>query len=312
MKADSGQIPPGSNWLAELKWDGMRMQASIHDGSLVLWSGSGRNVTSHFPELAALADASDLDAVLDGEAVVFDGTRPSFQRLQHRIHVAKPTTELLGSQPVVFIAFDLLHLDGNDLFDVPLIDRRRLLRQVLDDGPSWRVPQHSESPDDLFELAQEHDLEGIVCKREQSKYRPGRRSPDWVKVKLRRRQEFIVGGWLDGTGNLSGSIGSLLVGVRAGTPQAPEAELLFAGGVGSGLRESTRTALADMFVPRATCPFSEAPVLDKAPHWVEPLVVVEVEYSLWEPGANLWHPSFRGIRLDREADDVVRETPAAQ
>ncbi len=317
MKAVPGHIPPGNDWLAELKWDGMRMQASIdsassNDRRVTLWSGSGRNVTSHFPELAGLSDAVDLDAVFDGEAAVFDGTRPSFQRLQHRIHVSNPTNVLLTDQPVVYLAFDLLALDGQDLFDVPLVDRRRLLHQVLDDGASWRVPQHSGDPEQLFALAREHELEGIICKRPQSKYRPGRRSPDWIKVKLRKRQEFVVGGWLDGTGSLTGTIGSLLVGVHDGSPEAPGTDLLFAGAVGSGLRDDTRNQLASLFTATDTCPFTHVPKLDKTPHWVDPVAVVEVEYSLWEDDAQLWHPSFRGIRVDREPHDVVRETPAAE
>lgn len=312
MKASSGPIPTGSDWLAELKWDGMRVQAAVVGGTVSLFSGSGRDITTHFPELAALSDAVDLDAVFDGEVAVFDGTRPSFHRLQHRIHVRKPPNSLLAEQPVVFLAFDLLALDQQSLLDVPLVDRRRLLHQVLDDGPSWRVPQHSDNAEDLLDLARTHDLEGIVCKRSQSTYRPGRRTPNWVKVKLRTRQEFVVGGWLEGTGGLRGNIGSLLIGVYGGTAESPTSELHFAGSVGSGLSDDTRRNLSDGFTHRGTSPFATVPTLDKRPHWVEPLAVVEVEYSIWDEGSLLWHPSFRGIRIDRDPTEVVRETAAPQ
>ncbi len=312
MKATSGSIPSGSDWLAELKWDGMRMQVAVRDGAVTLWSGSGRDVTSHFPELAALGDAVGLDAVFDGEVAVFEGTRPSFHQLQHRIHVSQPTAQQLTEFPIVFLGFDLLSLDGSELFDIPLIDRRRLLDQVLEDGPSWRVPQHSDDAEGLLQLARAHELEGIVCKRARSTYQPGRRSPSWVKVKLRSRQEFVVGGWLGGSGSLDGTIGSLLVGVYGGSPESPTTDLHFAGSVGSGLRDDTRTKLAAAFAPKAECPFTAVPQLDKTPHWVEPTTVVEVEYSIWDDDSLLWHPSFRGIRIDREATEVVRESTPAE
>ncbi len=306
MKAVTRGIPAGDEWISDLKWDGMRLQVNIFDNEPTLWSGSGRNVTSHFPELATITSAVGLNAVLDGEAVVFDGTRPSFHRLQNRIHVATPTAALVESHPVFFLAFDLLALDDQELFDVPLVDRRRLLRQVLDEGPAWRVPSYSEGdPKDLFELAKDRELEGIVCKRRTSKYRPGQRSPDWIKIKIRARQEFVIGGWLPGSGGLDGTVGSVLVGVYQGS------DLVFAGGVGSGLRDDTRRRLLDELSSTEACPFVDIPVLDKTPQWVEPTMVAEVEYSLWAADGVLWHPTFCGLRIDKDPQDVVRETPAA-
>lgn len=310
MKANSAERPPvGSGWATDLKWDGMRLQVTVSGDDVRLSSGSGRDVTSHFPELHSIADEFDADhiddVVLDGECVVFDGGRPSFQRLQHRIHASRPTTALLNEHPVFFVVFDLLSVGGNDLFAVPFTDRRRVLDQLLEDGPHWRVPPFSDGdPNDLLDLARERGLEGIVCKRTSSTYRPGERSPEWLKVKIRLRQEFVVGGWLPGAGGLTGTLGSLLVGVQ--DPDHP-GRLAWAGAVGSGLGDRDRTSLARDLVESPSCPFIERPSVDKPPTWVEPTTVVEVEFSLWPRGAQLWHPTFRGVRVDRDPTDVRRE-----
>ncbi len=310
MKANSAdRTPRGDGWVTDLKWDGMRLQVAIDGDEIRLFSGSGRDVTSHFPELHSIVDEFDADhideVVLDGECVVFDGGRPSFQRLQHRIHASRPTAALLAEHPVFFVAFDLLSVGGNDLFAVAFEDRRRILGELLGDGPGWRVPPYSDGdPDDLLDLARDRGLEGIVCKRVTSAYRPGERSPDWLKIKIRLRQEFVVGGWLPGSGGLAGSLGSLLVGVH--DPGHP-GELAWAGAVGSGLSDRLRTSLKADLVASPTCPFAEQPVLDRPPTWVEPTTVVEVEFSLWPLGAQLWHPTFRGIRVDRDPADVHRE-----
>ncbi|MFT7601338.1 MAG: bifunctional non-homologous end joining protein LigD [Acidimicrobiales bacterium] len=304
MKAVIGSLPTDEGWATELKWDGMRLQVAITDGTLTARSSSGRDVTSHFPELADLPTSIGTDVVLDGELVAFENERPSFARLQHRIHVARPTATLLRSHPVVLIVFDLLELGDNSLLGLPYRDRRRLLVDLVDEGPTWRVPVGSDHGGEaLLELATQRDLEGVVAKRLDSPYRPGRRSPDWIKVKVRKRQEFVVGGWLEGSGGLAGSIGSLIVGVY------DDGRLLPAGSVGSGLRDEDRDRFAGLFEP-AECPF-DVPIggLSGPPHWVLPDHVVEVEYSLWTSGENLWHPVFRGLRIDRDPTDVIRELP---
>ncbi len=309
MKAESGSLVTHDGWAAEIKWDGMRLQLHVGGGQIRAYSGSGRDVTVSFPELGGLADAPGADAILDAEAVVFDGDRPSFGRLQHRIHNREPTAALLAEKPVVFIIFDLLELDGNSLLELAYRDRRRLLLDLLDEGPSWRVPAHSENGGaELLALAQQRDLEGIVLKRLDSPYRPGQRSSDWIKVKIRKRQEFVVGGWIEGSGGLVGSIGSLVVGVYdQPRDHQPAGSLIPAGSVGSGLTDADRGALADVLLPGPRPFASDLPTLSGAPHWVEPTVVVEVEYSLWSNGDSLWHPVYRGLRVDREPTDVVRE-----
>lgn len=309
MKAILGDLPVGEGWAYELKWDGVRLQATTRSEDqsgppVTLRSISGRDVTSSYPEFAALSDAVATNAVLDGEAVVFDGDRPSFGRLQHRMHVADPTGALINQHPAVYIIFDLLALDGNSLLALPYRTRRRLLRELVEDGPSWRVPPESlGSGQALVDFADQRGLEGVVAKRLDSTYEPGTRSRQWIKVKVRRQQEFVVGGWLPGQGALEGSIGSLLVGVYEGQ------RLRFSGAVGSGLSDHDRSILLDTLRTRPECPFAEVPILDRVPRWVEPDQVVEVGYGVWPAEGNLRHPVYLGLRSDHSPSDVVRELP---
>lgn len=310
MKATSAdRVPPGSGWAAEIKWDGMRIEATITGATdddqvptIALRSSNGRDVTGSFPELGGLADALYADAVLDGEVVVFDGDRPSFGRLQQRIHIDRPHPTLVETHPVVYIVFDLLRLDGNLLIDLPYRTRRRLLNDLLPDGANWRTPPFvDDDPEALLHLAAERDLEGIVVKRLDSVYEPGVRSNAWRKIKIRRRQEFVVGGWLEGQRSLENQLGSLMVGVW------DDGRLVMAGRVGSGLTEIERARLEKMLIVTDEPPFAEVPPLDKRPVWVEPTVVVEVEYGEWPPGGQLRHPVYRGLRIDRDPADVTRE-----
>lgn len=309
MKAVLGHLPSGEGWAFELKWDGVRLQAACDNRAepanrLVLRSTSGRNVTSTYPEFRDLPAALGLPAVLDGEAVVFDGDRPSFGHLQHRMHVAEPTDALLAEYPAVFMVFDLLALDGRSLLDIDYATRRRLLNDLLDDGPAWRVPPEVRGDGEgLLELARSRELEGIVAKRLTSTYQPGARTREWIKVKLRQEQEFVVGGWLPGQGALDGRIGSLLLGVQA------EGELQFVGAVGSGLADRDRAQLVPLLVETEQCPFGEVPVLLKKPVWVEPTQVVEVTYGSWPEDGNVRHPVYLGLRTDKRPEDVVRELP---
>lgn len=315
MKAVLGPLPTGDTWAFELKWDGVRIQAhcrpSPDPGSseaapaaLTLYSISGRDVTSHYPELAELSAALALPAVIDGEVVVFDGDQPSFGRLQHRMHVSRPTPNLLIDHPVWFVAFDLLALDDRSILDLPLHQRRALLDQILDDGARWRVsPQAIGSGDDLLAIATDRGLEGVVAKQLGSRYRPGR-SSDWVKVKLRRRQEFVVGGWLPGQGALAGTIGSVVIGVY------DNGELIPVGSVGSGLTDAERTTLRSLMRPTDACPFAREPELVRGPAvWVEPTLVIEVEYGFWPEDGNVRHPVYAGRRSDVDPQLVGREMP---
>ena len=305
MKAVIGILPAGDGWWFELKWDGVRLGARIHDGEVQLRSISGRTVTSTYPELAALGPAVGIDAELDGEAVVFDNGRPSFGRLQHRMHVVAPSGPLVAEYPVVYVVFDLLALDGRSLVELPYVERRRLLTELIDDGPNWRVPPAVDGDGrPLLDLADQRGLEGIVAKRGDAPYVPGTRSPHWIKVKVRRRQEFVVVGWLGGQGNLEGQIGSVLLAVND-----DDGELVYCGAAGSGLSEQDRRLLGPSLVELDHCPLAFVPLLDRPPHWVVPSVVVDVEYGSWPDGGVLRHPVVLGIRSDRVPSDVVRELP---
>jgi len=316
MKAVLGDLPTGDGWAYELKWDGMRIVARCAPGAEArLWSANGRDVTPCYPELAGLGPLVGVPAVLDGEVVVLDDDgQPSFGRLQNRMHVTAPSRQLMARHPVVYLVFDLLELDGRPLMDLPYTTRRRLLRELVDDGPVVRVPPSIEGGGRgegaaLLELARQRGLEGVVAKRLDSRYLPGGRSRDWIKVKVRLHQELVVGGWLPGQGALAGHIGSLLVGYHEPGPGAAPGPLRFAGAVGSGLTDKHRRLLAPRFRARATSPFAEVPPLLKPPSWVEPDVVVEVSYGSWADDGLLRHPVFLGIRDDKEPNDVIRELP---
>ncbi len=315
MKAVLGELPTGEGWAYELKWDGMRIVARSDPATGVrLWSANGRDVTGSYPELAGLGPLVGMPAVLDGEAVVLDGEgQPSFGRLQNRMHVTAPSSRLMARHPVVYLVFDLLELDGRPLVDLPYTTRRRLLRELVDDGPVVRVPPSIEGGGQgegaaLLELARQRGLEGVVAKRLDSPYQPGGRTRDWIKVKVRLHQELVVGGWLPGQGALAGQIGSLLVGYHQPGP-GQERPLHFAGAVGSGLTDKQRQLLRPRLRSRTTSPFVEVPPLLKPPSWVEPDVVVEVSYGSWADDGLLRHPVFLGIRDDKEPNDVIRELP---
>ncbi len=303
MKAASSQtVPTGDGWVAEIKWDGIRVMVDVRDGELALWSSNGRLVTSSFPDLAPLAKAVPLNATLDGEIVAFDGDRPSFGKLQRRIHVEQPSAALLAEVPVALVLFDLLRLDGQPLLELGYADRRRLLDDLLETGDRWMIsPYTVDGGQELLAVAEQRDLEGVVVKRVDSRYHPGTRSKSWLKIKVRRRQEFLVGGWLEGQGGLAGRLGSLIVGVWDGE------DFVMAGRVGSGLTDAERRRLDAILTECPEPPFTEVPPLDKIPHWVEPTAVVEVEFSEWPPDGMLRHPVYCGIRVDRDPADVIRE-----
>lgn len=310
MKAVLGDLPTGEGWAYELKWDGMRIVARCDPtAGPRLWSANGREVTPSYPELADLGPLVGVPAVLDGEAVVLDDEgQPSFGRLQNRMHVTAPSSRLMAQHPVVYLVFDLLELDGRPLLDLPYTTRRRLLRELIDDGPVVRVPPSIDGGGQgdgvaLLELARQRGLEGVVAKRLDSRYQPGGRSRDWIKVKVRLHQELVVGGWLPGQGALAGQIGSLLVGYHL------DDQLHFAGAVGSGLTDKYRQLLESRLRARPTSPFAEVPPLLRPPSWVEPEVVVEVSYGSWADDGLLRHPVFLGIRDDKAPNEVIRELP---
>lgn len=312
MKAVSGDLPTGDGWSYEIKWDGMRIIAFVDDAGLRLQSTNLLDATRSFPELAGLVDATSgfESLVLDGEVVAFteDG-RPSFGRLQDRMHIKDPVeaARRARSNPVSFVIFDLLHLNGTDTMALPLGDRRQLLEQVIEPGPHWRLTDvHADGATDLLAIVTEQGLEGLIAKQLASRYLEGKRSSTWRKIKPRLRQEFVVGGWTEGRDGRSGSIGSLLIGYYddAGA-------LRHAGSVGSGL-DTDALALWHRLVAddvRPDSPFEGPvpPTLGRTFHWLEPRHVIEVAFGEWTADGNLRHPSYLGLRTDKDPQDVVRE-----
>lgn len=308
MKGKSGELPRGDQWVYELKWDGMRIIAFIHDGTVRLQSTNERDVTVSFPELQALAEVGDSfdGLILDGEVVAFDGSKPSFNTLQSRMHVTDHKDALRRSAltPVIFVAFDLLHLDGHDTTSLALENRRSLLEQLANDHPCWTIcEQHEDNVQGLIDAVTDAGLEGIMAKHRQSVYQPARRSADWVKHKPRMRQEFVVGGWVSGQGRRSGGLGSLLVGYYDGD------QLLFAGRAGSGLTDATQKEWQSLLVESPDCPFAVQPPVprDRVIHWCDPTEVVEVAFGEWSEGHHLRHPAVLGRRTDKDPRAVVRE-----
>jgi bifunctional non-homologous end joining protein LigD len=311
MKATSGSLPTGQGWIYEIKWDGMRIVADVSASGLRAWTANGREATVAFPELGVLAAAlAPVEAMLDGEVVALDSDgRPSFAYLQHRMHVtsAADARRRAGEKPVAYVVFDLLRLDGHDLTGLPWRDRRRLLEQLADDLPPGIdvAPVYDDGPA-LLAACREQGLEGVVAKRVDAPYTPGRRARSWIKVKVRQHDEFLVGGWAPGEGNRAGRLGSLLVGFR----DEPGGALLYAGRVGSGFTASELERMSRLLAALAVpdCPFDPRPPAAQArlAHWVTPEVVVEVAYGEWTPDGRLRHPVYMAQRLDVEPADVIR------
>ena len=312
MKATNGSLPEGPGWTYEVKWDGMRALCFVEHGALRVQSYNEREVTVSWPEVADLPATLPAEAVLlDGELVATDDRgRPSFGLLQQRMHLSNPAevARRAAEVPVVYVVFDLLHLDGHSLLDLPLSDRRRLLDQLLEPGPRWRTsPLHDDGPA-LLDAARAQGLEGVVAKRLDSRYEPGKRTRSWLKVKVRHRQEVVVGGWVPGEGNRQGRIGALLVGYHDGVG----GPLRFAGRVGTGFRDAELDRLADRFAALASdeCPFDPPPPaaeLRRGPRWLRPELVAELEHAEWTGDDRLRHPSYLGLRDDKPAGEVTRD-----
>ena len=312
MKGVSGSLPTDDGWAYEIKWDGMRVIAEV-DGVVAAHSANGHQAADRFPELQGLVDhLAGHRAVLDGEVVVLDELgRADFSRLQNRMHVSQPdkVAALRRDHPVTFVVFDLLHLDEAPTIDLPYVDRRARLAGLVEPGPCWLVPDHQVGHgQELFDAAAATGLEGVMAKRLDSRYLPGQRSSAWRKVKVRRRQELVIGGWTAGTGGRSASLGALLVGVHD-----PEGgPLRFAGGVGTGFTDQTLALLKSELAARTTdeCPFDPPPprtALRTPATGVRPELVAEVAFGEWTPDGRVRHGSYLGLRTDKDPATVVRE-----
>jgi bifunctional non-homologous end joining protein LigD len=291
------------DFVYELKWDGYRALTTIEkDGTVAIASRNGNDFTKKFPELSSLAEAfSERPLIVDGELVVLgaDG-RPSFGALQERLdRFGRSAAE---RAPVTFVAFDLLYGNGRDLRDEPLTARKAALEAILTGvGPVMYSKHVERDGKQLYALAQERGLEGIVAKKASSPYR-SRRSRDWLKMKILSRQEFVIGGWTEGRGSRK-HFGALLVGTYDGD------EFVYAGSVGTGFDEKKLIAIAKRLEPleRKTPAFTKAPKTETRAHWTTPELAAEVSFTEWTRDGQLRHPVFVALRTDKEPRDIVRE-----
>lgn len=312
MLATAGQPPPGPGWAVEFKWDGARAIAAAAGDRVRITSRNGNNVTAGYPEVTeALAGVEAWRSVLlDGELVALDVEgRPDFGLLQRRIHVRSPTELLRAEAPVALYVFDLLELDGRSLLGEPYDARRE---QLLALGLAHeRVSVPPASTDVLAErmlaIARTHGLEGIVAKRRDSRYVAGRRSRAWIKTALLSTQEVLIGGWTQGEGRRPRAIGALLLGARD-----DQGQLRYLGHVGTGFTEAMLRDLQARLEPLQTpaSPFVEVPREDaRKARWVQPVLVGEVVYRTLTAEGRLRHAAWRGLRPDRDPDEVTLGGP---
>ena len=322
MLATLSQDLPGNldDYGFEYKWDGVRAVCYWDGRTLRLESRNQLDITRRYPELHVLADAlGSRPAILDGEIVALDeNDRPSFPLLQNRMHVNDPAAirRLVDELPVRYLVFDLLYLDGKSTMERSYLQRRDMLEQLTLVGPSWQVPPaHVGEGAAMLQAAREQQLEGIVAKHVDSVYVPGRRSPDWLKIKVVARQEFVIGGWVPEGGNNTSRIGSILLGYYEPATNGGRGGrvLRFAGGVGTGFNDRWHKTLSATLRPltRATSPFVD-PVPKKDAIFVEPILVAEIEYRRWPAGGMVHQGAFKGLRTDKDARKVVREVRACE
>ena len=287
------QVPQGEHWLFEVKFDGYRALAYLRRGDCRLISRNENDLTERFSAIAkeVVKAVKSPDAVIDGEICRLDESgRSSFSELQQ------------GSGPLVFYAFDLLELDNESLVELPLSERKSRLRKLLDArNPTIRFSESFADGPALLVAARERNLEGVIAKRASSTYRSGERTRDWLKIKLRNEDEFVVAGYSRGEGRRKGTFGALVLAVN------DDAGLRYSGNVGTGFSDAEIDKLMKLLKPlrRDTSPFATTPKMMRIRkediHWVEPKLVVQVRYGEWTHDGRLRHPVYLGLREDRPA-----------
>ncbi|MGN6722957.1 MAG: ATP-dependent DNA ligase [Marmoricola sp.] len=294
------EVPSGDGWSHEIKWDGFRVLVEVRDGTVKVASRTERDVTVAFPELAALGSLPDV--LLDAEIVVFEEGAPVIHGVAERFQVTSETraAALAELYPATLMVFDLLECMGESIIGRTLQDRRQLLEVLpVEETGVARLSQTYEDADALLEAVREHGLEGIVSKRRLSTYRPGVRSPDWLKFPLRTADSFVIGGYRWEKGG--GRIGSLLLG------EPTEAGLAYRGRVALSVPARTERAVAEVLADTevAESPFIEIPDAEaREVTWVRPEQVVDVEFLLRTSDGRLRHPTYRGLRSDLSPSDL--------
>ncbi|MFL5836146.1 MAG: DNA ligase D [Solirubrobacteraceae bacterium] len=312
MLSRIGSLPADGDgrWAYEVKWDGIRALAWIEGGRVKLCSRNGNDISSRYPELRDLGRALGArPAILDGEIVAFDAEgRPSFERLQSRMHLVSDAAvrRAVRDVPIAYVLFDVLYLDGRQLCARPYQERRELLESLDLRGPHWQTPAYrTADADALLRFSAERGLEGVVAKRIDSRYEPGRRSAAWIKVKNKRNQTVLIGGWVPGEGRRASTLGALLVGVPG-----EDGSLDYAGRVGTGFTERTlrdlQARLEPLRIERSPFDGRKPPRL-KGAAWVRPELVAEVEFAEWTRTRTLRAPSFKGLRDDVDPERIDRE-----
>jgi bifunctional non-homologous end joining protein LigD len=295
--------PTGPRWIHETKYDGYRIGAPVSGGKVSLITRNRNDWTATFPEIVAAVRGLPLkEALVDGEAaILLPNGITSFQALQRALKHQERGR-------LVYFVFDLLHLDGRDLTGLPLEERKAILARLVGEEPAAdaviRYSTHFEGDGgEVLLAACRMGLEGIVSKRRDLSYEPGR-SRNWLKTKCIRRQEFVIGGFTDPEGSRAG-IGALLVGVN------DSGDLRFAGKVGTGFTADVLTDLRRRLKPleQQECPFSPRPAgwPGRYAHWVRPELVAEVAFTEWTDDGKIRHPSFQGLRADKPASEITRE-----
>ncbi len=299
MLATLGTLPTGGGWAYEYKWDGVRGVVYVQGDDVRILSRNERDVTAAYPDIAATVRGRGT-MILDGEIVAPDAHgRPSFARLQRRMNVHEPSPSLISGTPLHYNVFDLLGLDGKALLTAPYTERRARLESLA--GFQLTPSFVADTPDAVVAESRRLGLEGVVAKRLDAPYSPGRRSPDWIKAPFIRTQEVVIVGFKEGEGRRAGTIGALLVALYRG------GKLSFAGGVGTGFTDAALHALQTQLTPLIT----PNPAADDVPRrdargaiWVEPTVVGEVEYRSFTEDGRLRHSSWRGLRPDRRPEEA--------
>jgi bifunctional non-homologous end joining protein LigD len=331
MLASAGRLPAeDEDWGFEIKWDGVRAITYWRPRELRIESRNLNDVSARYPELRALGpQLGSREVVLDGEIVAFDEQgRPSFERLQRRMHVTSPSTvrRLASEEPVSYLIFDLLYLDGHTTMALSYRERRALLEGLELKGPAWQTPAyHAGEGRELLAAAAQQRLEGVVAKRLDSPYRPGRRTDEWLKIKHVNRQELVIGGWLPGKGNRAGRLGALLMGFyeldgpageRGGDAHGHDSDplvLRYAGRVGTGFDDQELERLGRELAAHAreSSPFTGTQP-PRGARFVEPELVAEIEFRQWTNDRILRHSVYKGLREDKPAEEVRLETEAPQ
>jgi DNA ligase D-like protein (predicted ligase) len=295
----------GDDWLLERKLDGERCVACKAGTEIRLESRTGKDLTSTYPEVhSALAAQRSRDLLLDGELVAYDGDQTSFARLQQRLGVARPSAELVAGYPVVYCVFDLLEVDGEDVADQPLVERRsRLLRTIQVSTALQHTEAWSDDSQRRFADACRLGWEGLIAKRADAPYVAGR-SKDWLKLKCVWEQEFVIGGYTDPAGSRT-DFGALLVGYYH------RGALRYAGKVGTGYSNATLVDLGIQLrkLHAAEPAFVDARPIPRGTHWTRPVLVAQIGFAEWTSDGRLRQPRFLGLRDDKDPATVVRERP---